>query len=88
MRECIICGEQTYSPHARYCKSCRDEQEKEYLKRNNERAKKRYQLAKKPPKPPANQIEATVREIKLYNKKHGTRYNYGEYTAKKRKGWL
>ena len=86
MKECIICGDETYSPWARYCEKCKVEQDKEYRKRQCAGAKRRRDLAKQPPKPPANQIEATERERLLYNKKHGTRYQYGEYTALKRLG--
>lgn len=86
MRTCVICGRETYSPHARYCEQCRVAQNKKSHKKSNEKKKEKRQLNNSPSKPPANNIEKTMSEITRYNKKYGTRYNYGEYTALKRLG--
>lgn len=33
-------------------------------------------------------LNATLNEIKRYNKKHNTHLNYGEYMGRKYNGWL
>ena len=86
MGACIICGKPTYTQNARHCQECRVAKNKEYRKRTRKRQKEKTLLEKKPPKKPENKIEAVMKELTRYNKKHGTRYNYGEYTALKKLG--
>ena len=81
---CEMCGER-YVPknnrcnHRKYCDDCRKRADRLY---RQERRKK--QMAQNS-YPKVNQrLDRKVKEINEYNKKHGTSYSYGQYTALKR----
>jgi hypothetical protein len=83
---CPICfnGFHPHNGNQKYCKFCHEHRRddiKEYQAKMHEKKEreKRHKL---------NPIWSITREIKEYNKKHGTYLSYGQYVMKKSLGQL
>ncbi len=84
---CKLCGMvfYSYSANAKYCMDCRYE--------NKKKEKRNYMNNKRHPELLMNKyrnksLDETLLDIKKYNKKHGTKYSYGEYIGRRDCGWL
>lgn len=83
---CELCGIEfdKKCPNQKYCADCRNEANifKVKLYRSERKAIKSYSKCQQA----VDTLEEKCKEIALYNRIHGTRYSYGEYTALERLG--
>lgn len=76
--ECPICyGKFQKAGFAKYCPDCR-ENRKDEIEAYQEEQKALKEMQKRPTE---NNHEEIVAEIEAYNKLHGTKLSYGQYTA-------
>ena len=73
-KKCRTCGKQfvTFNSRKQLCEICGDKNE---IKRSRHEQSKNV----KEPAKRKNSLDAKLRELRAYNKEHGTRYSYGEW---------